>query len=247
MAEKRKIDEVAGTSSGGGNGNSPAAAGAAADVAGFDVKKTEAFVTEEWLGSAIPTLEEYIKIPNQSPTFDPEWATNGLQEKVVELFVDWVKSKNVPGLALEVVKLEGMTPLIFMEVEATTDCPNDVGTVLMYGHLDKQPPFVGWNEGLDPYVPVTKDGKLYGRGGADDGYAIFAAVTAIRALQAQKCPHGRIVVIIEAAEESGSPHLPPYIEHLRDRIGSPNLVVCLDSGAGSTFFFLFLFFLFSTS
>jgi len=199
----------------------------------FDSDRAEKFVSEEWNSSCIPTLVDYIKIPNLSPTFDDEWATNGLQDQVVDLFVDWVKSKSVPGLSMEVVRLEGMTPVIFIEVEPTTDSPEDVGTVLMYGHMDKQPPFEGWEEGLGPYKPVIKDGKLFGRGGADDGYAIFAAVTAIRALKEQNTPHGRIVLLVEAAEESGSPHLPAYIKHLMPRIGTPNLVVCLDSGAGN--------------
>jgi acetylornithine deacetylase/succinyl-diaminopimelate desuccinylase-like protein len=107
------------------------------------------------------------------------------------------------------------------------------GTTLLYGHLDKQPPMHGWNEGLGPWTPVLRDGRLYGRGGADDGYAAFASITAIRALQAQGVKHPRCVVIIEACEESGSGDLPAYIEALADRIGAPDLVVCLDSGCGN--------------
>ena len=231
MSDKRKIDSVA--------GGAPATM--ATSIANlsvgvkFDAAAANEFVLQEWTSSCIPTLEEYIKIPNLSPTFDDAWATNGLMERVVDLFVSWVESKKVPGLSLEVIRLEGLTPLIFIEVEPTAaaDDADDVGTVLLYGHMDKQPPFEGWMQGLDPYKPVIKDGKLYGRGGADDGYAIFAAVTAIRALKAQGAPHGRLVLIIEAAEESGSPHLPQHITHLRERIGVPNLVVCLDSGAGN--------------
>eukprot|EP01102_Stenamoeba_stenopodia_P004123 TRINITY_DN1430_c0_g1_i1.p1 TRINITY_DN1430_c0_g1~~TRINITY_DN1430_c0_g1_i1.p1 ORF type:complete len:479 (-),score=129.05 TRINITY_DN1430_c0_g1_i1:74-1510(-) len=198
----------------------------------LDVEKTKQFVGAAWDDSIIPTLCEYIKIPNMSPMFDKEWATNGHVDKVVELFVNWVKAQNVPELELEVLRLEGRTPLLFLTVpssEKTFD-----RTVLLYGHLDKQPPLTeSWKEGLGPYTPVIKDGKLYGRGGADDGYALFAAITAIKNLKDQGIPHGRAVIIIEASEESGSPDLMPYVHHLKDRIGVPDLIVCLDSGCGN--------------
>ncbi|HVT25923.1 MAG TPA: M20/M25/M40 family metallo-hydrolase, partial [Rhizomicrobium sp.] len=128
---------------------------------------------------------------------------------------------------LEVVRLKDRTPLIFIEIPGQT---ND--TVLLYGHLDKQPEMVGWAEGTGPWIPVTKDDKLYGRGGADDGYAMFASLAAILALHEQNIPHARCVVLIEACEESGSTDLPAYIDHLSARIGTPSLVVCLDSGCG---------------
>jgi len=162
--------------------------------------------------------------------FDPNWPTNGHTERVIELFSDWVAAQAVPGLTLEVVRAEGCTPLLFLELAATG---GGGGTVLLYGHLDKQPPMsAAWAEGLGPYTPVVRDGKLYGRGGADDGYALFGAVTALAALEAQGVPHGRAVIVIEACEESGSPDLPQYVMALRHRIGTPTLIVCLDSGAG---------------
>jgi len=85
---------------------------------------------------------------------------------------------------------------------------------------------------LGPYEPVIKNGRLYGRGGADDGYSIFSALGSIGALQSAGLPHPRCVVVIEASEESGSPDLPFYVEQLKDRIGQLSLIVCLDSGAG---------------
>jgi len=91
----------------------------------------------------------------------------------------------------------------------------------------------GWREGLGPWTPVIEGDKLYGRGGADDGYAIFASLTAINALRRDKIPHARCVVLIEACEESGSYDLPAYIEHLSARIGDLSLVVCLDSGCAN--------------
>jgi acetylornithine deacetylase/succinyl-diaminopimelate desuccinylase-like protein len=161
--------------------------------------------------------------------FDPAWETNGLMDQVVAEGVAWVHAQNIPGLKLEVVKEKGRTPLIFIDIEGT----KQGSTVLMYGHADKQPPMLPWAEGLDPYTPVVRDGKLYGRGGADDLYALFGAVTAIAALKAQGIAHGRAVILIETSEESGSPDLPYYVSALAGRIGTPSLIVCLDSGSGN--------------
>jgi len=148
-------------------------------------------------------------------------------DRAVELVAHWVRAQNVPGLQLEVVRLPGRTPLLLIDVAGDSD-----ETVLLYGHLDKQPPMDGWSEGLGPWTPVVKDGRLYGRGGADDGYSAFAAITAVNALKRQHIRCARCVVLIEACEESGSGDLPPYIDALQDRLGSPSLVVCLDSGCG---------------
>eukprot|EP01113_Clastostelium_recurvatum_P012185 TRINITY_DN1629_c0_g1_i1.p1 TRINITY_DN1629_c0_g1~~TRINITY_DN1629_c0_g1_i1.p1 ORF type:complete len:472 (-),score=146.28 TRINITY_DN1629_c0_g1_i1:257-1672(-) len=198
----------------------------------MDLQAAHTFASKAWEDEIIPTLSEFISIPNQSPMFDKEWATNGHTFKAVDLLVNWVKKQNVEGLSVEVVRIEERTPVIFVEIAATKK--DNANTVMLYGHMDKQPPLTkDWDEGLHPYKPVIKDGKLYGRGGADDGYAIFGSVTAIQALKKQNVAHDRYVIIIEAAEESGSPDLPYYIEHLSSRIGIPALVVCLDSGCGN--------------
>jgi acetylornithine deacetylase/succinyl-diaminopimelate desuccinylase-like protein len=194
----------------------------------MDLAATKRFVEQTWRGSILPALDAYIRIPNQSPAFDADWRQHGHMDAAVELVVSWVRAQDVKGLTLEVVRLAERTPLIFMEVGSQSK-----ETVLLYGHLDKQPPMHGWEEGLGPWKPVLRDDRLYGRGGADDGYSAFAAVTAIKALQAQGAPHPRCVVIIEADEESGSDDLPAYIDALRDRIGTPSLVICLDSGCGN--------------
>jgi len=187
---------------------------------------------DENTGDVIQLMKDYISIPNLSPMFDTKWQENGLIDQATELLANWGKKRDLKGFALEIIKLDGMTPVIFATVDGTNG--NDAGTILMYGHLDKQPPLTeAWDEGLHPYKPVIKDGKLYGRGGADDGYAICAALLSVEALQKQNIPHARVVIIIEASEESGSPHLPKYMEHLEDRIGTPNLIVCLDSGCGN--------------
>eukprot|EP01137_Pigoraptor_chileana_P018086 Opistho-2@77045 len=197
----------------------------------MDAKFTIDYVSKAYDETIIPALVEYVKIPNQSPAYDPEWATNGYMDKAIDLMVSWVRSQNVEGLTLDILREPGRTPLIFMEIPGTAE-KKDV-TVLLYGHMDKQPPFEGWTEGLGPYTPVIKDGKLYGRGGADDGYAIFSSVLAIKTCRAQNVPHARCVVLIEACEESGSLDLEHYVAVLAGRIGKPSLIVCLDSGAGN--------------
>jgi acetylornithine deacetylase/succinyl-diaminopimelate desuccinylase-like protein len=135
-------------------------------------------------------------------------------------------------MQLEVARLPGRTPLLFIEVPATAGA-GKAGTVLLYGHLDKQPEMSGWADGLGPWTPVLRDGKLYGRGGADDGYAVFASIAALRALREEARPHARCALVIECCEESGSYDLPAYLEALAPRIGTPELVVGLDSGCGN--------------
>lgn len=191
-------------------------------------QETKKFIDHTWDSSIIPTLMEYIHIPNKSPIFDPKWKEHGHMDKAVKLIADWCKKQNVKDMHLKVVHLEGRTPVIFMEIPGDSD-----ETILLYGHLDKQPEMSGWDSDLAPWKPVLKEDKLYGRGGADDGYAAFASLTAIKALQEQNIPHARCIVLIEACEESGSYDLPFYIDALATRIGTPDLVICLDSGCGN--------------
>lgn len=196
----------------------------------MDAAALNAFVAETWEREITPEITEYIRIPAKSPHFDPDWQASGHIDAAVEHMRRWAEGKiaELPGAKLEVVRLEGRTPVILIEAPGEID-----DTVLLYGHLDKQPEMSGWSEGLGPWEPVLKDGKLYGRGGADDGYAIYASVTALLALQRQAVKRARCVVLIEACEESGSYDLPFYVDHLAERIGSPSLVICLDSGCGN--------------
>ncbi len=191
-------------------------------------EKITSYIDQCWADSVIPELVNYIRIPNKSPYFDPNWQENGYMDQVVDQFVAWIEKQEVKGLSLEVVRLEGRTPLIYMDVPGTGE---DV--VVLYGHLDKQPEMMGWRDGLGPWEPILEGDKLYGRGGADDGYATFASILAIKTLQEQGVSHPHCKVIIEACEESGSYDLPYYIDALSDRIGSPKLVICLDSGCGN--------------
>ena len=198
----------------------------------MDQTKLTQFVDGIWNREVVPLLAEYIKIPNKSPDFDHDWEKHGYMDQAVDLLAGWAKEKiaAMPGATLEVLRLPGRTPLIVIDIPGSG---READPVLMYGHLDKQPEMVGWAEGFGPWIPVLKDDKLYGRGGADDGYAIFSAITAIMALHEQGIPHARAIVLIEACEESGSPDLPHYIDHLGSRLGTPSLVVCLDSGCGN--------------
>ncbi len=208
----------------------------------LDASKIDRYVAEKWDDDIVPQLVEYIRIPNKSPMFDADWVKHGYMDDAVKLMEAWARAQPIPGMQLEVVRLENRTPLIFIDIpasgpaaDASASATSTLGDdcVLLYGHLDKQPEMTGWDDDLGPWKPVIKGDKLFGRGGADDGYAIFGSLAAIQALQQQGAPHARCVVLIEACEESGSYDLPAYVDHLADRIGKPSLVVCLDSGCGN--------------
>ena len=196
----------------------------------IDTRRIKTFIDRMWDDEIVPQLVEYIKIPNKSPMFDPQWAEHGYMDAAVALLERWARQQLVAfaGATLEVVRLPGRTPLIYIDVPGSGD-----DCVLLYGHLDKQPEMTGWAKGLGPWQPVLKGERLYGRGGADDGYAMFGSLAALLALREQGIIHSRCVILIEACEESGSYDLPFYVDHLTARIGKPSLVVCLDSGCGN--------------
>lgn len=194
----------------------------------MDIARVLASVEDQWKNRILQPLCDYVRIPNKSPLFDPDWERNGHMEKAANLIADWCRAQPVEGMTVEVRRLPGLTPVVLVDV------PGEVPDyVLMYGHLDKQPEFTGWHEGLSPWEPVIRDGKLYGRGGADDGYATFSSLAAIVALKQQKVPLPRCVILIEASEESGSVHLPAHLRALGEKLGQPSLVICLDAEAGN--------------
>lgn len=188
-------------------------------------------ISQKWDDNIVNQITNYIEVPAKSPMFEPQWQQLGLLDKVVEDAADWVRAQKIPGLSLEIVRLPGRTPVLFFEVQATQ--AGAAQTIFMYGHLDKQPEFSGWRSDLGPWTPKYIDGKLYGRGGADDGYAVYASIAAVQELKAQNVPHAKIVGLIETSEESGSVDLLPYIDALKPRMGDVGLVICLDSGAGN--------------
>ena len=190
-----------------------------------------AHVSHTWDSQILGQLRDYIAIPAKSPAFDADWERHGYLEQVVRNAADWILAQKVPGLQLEIIRLPGQTPVLFFEIPATRVKAGPA--VLMYGHLDKQPEMTGWRSDLGPWTPHLEDGRLYGRGGADDGYAAYAAVAAITALKDQGLTHPRVLGLIETCEESGSPNLLQYVDALRPRLGDIGLVICLDSGAGN--------------
>ena len=194
----------------------------------MDNRQAAEFVSGIWDESIIPELCEYIKVPNKSPMFDPDWEQHGHMEQAVLMLEAWARQQPIEGMQIEVVRIEGRTPILFIDIPGASD-----EVVLLYGHYDKQPEMTGWSDESGPWDPSIRDGKLYGRGGADDGYATFGSLTAIRTLQEQGIPHAHCIVLIEGCEESGSFDLPYYIDMLKDRIGSPDLVVCLDAECGN--------------
>jgi acetylornithine deacetylase/succinyl-diaminopimelate desuccinylase-like protein len=188
-------------------------------------------VVRGWADGVLPSLAGLVEIPAVSAAYDVSWERNGHLRAAVDHVSDWAASRDLPGVRCDVVQLDGRAPLLLVEVPPTANATAD-GTVLLYGHLDKQPPLGDWSEGLGPWHAVARDGRLYGRGAVDDGYSGYAAITALEAVRAAGGEHARAIVLLETGEESGSPDLPAYLEHLADRLGEVSLVVCLDAGGG---------------
>ena len=186
-------------------------------------------VSRLWADEVLPSLSGLVEIPALSQSFDPDWDANGQLAAAVEHVRSWITARNLPGATIDVIRVEDRSPVLLVDVPATPGA-EDRGTVLLYGHLDKQPPVGGWSDGLGPWQPVIRDGRLYGRGSADDGYAGYAATTALEAVHAAGGQHARSVILLETGEESGSPDLPLYLERLADRLGRVSFVICLDSG-----------------
>lgn len=194
----------------------------------MDLEQLRASIAASWRSSILERLTAYVRIPNQSPLFDPAWEANGHMEAAVQLMAEWCRAQPVAGMRVEIRRLPGRTPVLLIDIPGERS-----GSVLLYGHLDKQPEFTGWHPGLGPWTPVLREGKLYGRGAADDGYAVFSSLTAIAALKAQHIALPRCVILIEGSEESGSVDLPAHLETLGNAIGDPSLVVCLDAECGN--------------
>jgi acetylornithine deacetylase/succinyl-diaminopimelate desuccinylase-like protein len=195
-----------------------------------DNVQLRATVNRTWDSDILPSLSDLVRIPAVSVLFDADWAASGHLDAAAEHVRAWLAARDIPGATVEILRLPGRTPVVLMDVPPSDGMPEDGGTVLLYGHLDKQPPAGGWSEGLGPWTPVIRGDRLYGRGAADDGYSGYAATAAIEAVRAAGGKHARCLVLLELSEESGSPDLPAYLEAYRSRLGDISLVVCLDSG-----------------
>lgn len=198
----------------------------------MDLSDLKAFTDRKWDEEIVPRLVDYVRVPAKSPAFDASWHAHGHLAAVVRAAREWGAAQGIAGLVLEIVEIAGRTPCLFFDVPATGGLGNE-RSVMFYGHLDKQPEMTGWREGMGPWTPVIENGRLYGRGAADDGYAVYAALTVIAALDARQVPRPRCVGLIETCEESGSPDLPAYLERLAPRLGDVRLVAGLDSGCGN--------------
>lgn len=199
-------------------------------IGGVDNALLRTTVSQAWDAEILPSLAELVKIPAVSLVFDENWESSGHLDAVVEHVRGWLVARDLPDATAEILRLPGKSPVLLFDVPASEGVPGDTGTALLYGHLDKQPPVGGWSDGLGAWAPVVRDGRLYGRGAADDGYSGYAATAAIEAVRAAGGRHARCVVLLETGEESGSPDLPAYLERYADRLGQVSLVVCLDSG-----------------
>jgi acetylornithine deacetylase/succinyl-diaminopimelate desuccinylase-like protein len=197
----------------------------------YNAAQLEGRIAKQWDTEILPQLVEYVRIPAKSPHFDAQWREAGHIEAAIQQARQWLMRQPVTGLEVKVVRLEDRTPVLYFDVPATPGGGDH--SVLLYGHLDKQPEMTGWRPGFGPWKPVIEDGRLYGRGAADDGYSVYAALSAILALDVQQVPRPRCVGLIETCEESGSYDLPAYLEALAPHMGSVGLVIALDSGAGN--------------
>ncbi len=182
-----------------------------------------------WEQSILPSLSEFIEIHALSPDFEPDWEKLGELQATIDLFCKWLDEQGIEGMSYEVHSINKHTPVLLVTVEGTGP-----GEVLFYSHLDKQPsrPEL-WSEGLHPLKAVRRDPFLFGRGSVDDGYGGYVCATSIRLLQEAGIPHPKATFLIETCEESGSFDLPPYLDNLSAKLGSPDLVVVLDSGGPS--------------
>ncbi len=179
-----------------------------------------------WEDSILPSLSEFIEIHALSPMFEPNWDEKGELQATIELFTAWLEAQGIEGMSHVTHRIGDHSPVLLVTIEGTGP-----GEVLFYSHLDKQPsrPEL-WSEGLHPLKAVRREPFLFGRGAVDDGYGGYLCVTAIRLLQEAGIPHPKATFLIETCEESGSFDLPPYLDALTDDLGSPDLIVVLDSG-----------------
>jgi len=199
------------------------------DSAQLNVEETRKNVDQFWDSWYVPGLSDFIRVPNLTPMVDPDFLTNGHNEKAMELVDNYINKLEIKGINKKIFQPEGMTPLIIYVVDKTEGASDT--QIMAYGHLDKQPWMEGWGEGLHPTTPVIRGDYLYGRGGGDDGYAPFSTMLAIKNAQMQGVKHPRIALVLETEEESGSPNLIPLLKIAKDYIGEPDFLLCLDSGA----------------
>lgn len=198
-----------------------------------DLPDALAFSAAAWQdgGLALEGLKSFIRVPNVSPGYDPEFFTNGLIIKAIDTVKAWIEAQGIAGLTTTLFAEPGCEPLLLVEIPGTAAPGAPV--VLAYGHLDKMPPLdaPGWSAGLFAYDPVIRDGKVYGRGTNDDGYNCFLVITALKYLQSKGLAYPKVTLILETGEESGDTEIQQYLERLRPKIGDVDLILVLDGEA----------------
>jgi acetylornithine deacetylase/succinyl-diaminopimelate desuccinylase-like protein len=195
----------------------------------LNVDKTKSFVDKMWDSWYVAGLSDFIRVPNLTPMVDPEFESNGLIQVAMKCVDDYINKLEIEGITKQIFHPEGMNPLIVYIIDKTEGASD--AQLMFYGHLDKQPWMEGWDEGLSPCDPVIRGDYLYGRGGADDGYAPFSTMLAIKNAQEQGVAHPRCALVLETEEESGSPNLIALLNIAKEFIGEPDFLFCLDSGA----------------
>lgn len=201
------------------------------DVTVMDTDIVMKYSELAWQTDILPALSNFVTIPNLSPDFDDDWEHNTHMWAAANILYEWGWKQQhyfSTDFHTEIIKEAGRTPLLYTEVQGTPGSAG--GTILIYGHMDKQPAGEGWRANLGPCTPVLEGDYLFGRGPADDGYAYFAALCALRIVAKLGLPYSRCIIMIEAGEESGSPDLSYYMDRLADEIGSVDLIIALDSG-----------------
>lgn len=188
---------------------------------------TKEYIQRAWSGETLDAMKAFIRIPSKSSAFDKEWEKHGYLLKAIEDAAQWGKAR-FPDGTFDILSKPGVTPALFIDIPAFKG--HNGRPVFFYGHFDKQPETIGWSEGLGPWTPVVKNGRLYGRGSSDDGYSFYTALTAIQALEAAGTAHPRIVGFFETDEESGSKDLGAYLHEIAPRCGNPCVLVILDLG-----------------
>lgn len=184
-----------------------------------------------WTGEHLAALSAFVAIPSVSPAFDSAWERSGALAAAVDLVADWFTDRTaLPGVRAHRLRINGRTPLLIVDIPAfdpdQADGPHR--TVLAYGHLDVQPAGGGWTV-TDPFRPVVRESRLYGRGAGDDKYVPLAVVAALEALRAANQAHPQVILLLETSEESSSVDLPAHLAAHGGLLGQPDLIVCLDT------------------
>jgi acetylornithine deacetylase/succinyl-diaminopimelate desuccinylase-like protein len=192
----------------------------------MDKESVNKTIEKYWQDWWVKGLGDFVRVPNLTPMVDDKYLENGLLEQAMDLVDNYINKLEIKGLSRKIFKTEKGLPLITYIVEPSEGVTRNV---MVYGHIDKQPYGEGWD--TDPKDPVIKGDCMYGRGSADDGYSAFSCMLAVKVGQELGVKMPRICLVLETEEESGSASLIPLLNQAKDVIGTPDVCLCMDSGA----------------